>query len=364
MLNAQCLEPKKQLLISLLGLATAVFVPLAAMGAAQTPETTLPNADAIAGTWVLQQVSSAAELKRLAPVLSQAMKTPHLRGFCLRVPWRSVDSDFSLLQQGLELARQNGIAYSVRFMAGRHTPPSVFDRGCRHYLTGKGGEKVPAPFMADGSPNQVFEEAYGKFVRTLADWCRQNGVRLLHLAWYGQEWAELNHGKEVRALSGYSQANWVRAHQRLIDIGLQQAGRDLAVELPLSGHGPLTDASLELAQYALKRLGPTNQSFFVQANGWGPRGDWGAPTAETEAAFDRIWKLPLCRGQQAIQPQDYDWSLLYAKLYENHSTYCEIYTPSFGMKQRDLLAQEMARFAATIREKGALLPKRPTRPTP
>ena len=98
-------------------------------------------------------------------------------------------------------------------------------------------------------------------------------MHLLHLAWYGQHWAELNHGR-----------------------------------------------------------------------------DWGAPTAETEAAFDRVWQKPICRGQQAIQPSDFPWSKLYGKLYQNQSSYCEVYAPSFLGKNRDALAEEIRKFAEHCRK--------------
>ncbi|MBM4018568.1 MAG: hypothetical protein FJ288_09620 [Planctomycetes bacterium] len=319
------------------------------------------NAEAIAGTWVLQQASSRAELDGVLPkTLGPALKTPHVRGFCLRVPWKAADEDFALLEAGLAIARGHGVSYSVRFMAGRHTPARVFDKGCRFYLAGRGGqEKVPVPFLADGSPNAVFEEAYDAHVGRLAAWCRANGVRLLHLAWYGQDWAELNHGKEVRAQAGYSYENWLRAHLRLIDIGLKYGGKDLAVELPFSGHGPLTEAGPAFADHVIGRAGPCSTLFFCQANGWGPGGDWGAPTAETEAAFDRIWRKPICRGQQAIQPQDYQWADLYRKLYENRATYCEVYAPSFTLQHKADLAEEIRKFAEHVRAGGPPMPERP-----
>jgi hypothetical protein len=191
----------------------------------------------------------------------------------------------------------------------------------------------------------VFEREYRRYTTRLACWCRQNAIRLLHLAWYGQDWAELNHGKEVRAVEGYSYENWLHAHMRILDAGLKLGDEDLACEFPFSGYGPLTDAAVAFADHVVSRLGPANPVFFCQANGWGPGGDWGAPTAETEAAFDRVWSRPICRGQQSIQPRDYDWTSLYVKLHENRATYCEIYVPSFLGENRAQLAAEVRKFA-------------------
>ena len=302
------------------------------------------NLDAVSGTWVLQQVGSRQELDRLLPrAIAPALATPKLRGFSLRVPWRAVHEDFALLDAGREIARERKLAFSIRFMAGRHTPKEVFEKGCRSYL--RRGERVPVPFLADGSPNLAFEKQYDAFVGRLADWCRRRGVRLLHLAWYGQDWAELNHGKEVRALPGYSYENWLRAHKRLLDIGLKHADAKLAVELPFSGYGPLTEAAAAFADHVVAKLGPADPRFFCQANGWGPRGEWGAPSPQTEASFDRVWSRPICRGLQAIQPQDFDWPAMFARLYAAKATYCEIYAPSFTRPNRAQLAQEIARFA-------------------
>ena len=82
------------------------------------------NSEAVRGTWVLQQVSDREELDRLARGdLGKALDTPGIRGFCLRVPWRAIDGGDALLDAGHALARTRGVGFSIRFMAGRHTPP-------------------------------------------------------------------------------------------------------------------------------------------------------------------------------------------------------------------------------------------------
>jgi hypothetical protein len=316
------------------------------------------NAGLVCGTWALQQAGSVAELEAFrAKWIDAALRTPHLRGFCLRVPWKAIDKDFSLLEAGLKIARQHNLDFSLRFMAGRHTPAWVFDKGCPFYTKRsqeEGVEKVPAPFTPDGSPNAIFEEHYEALVARLAAWCRKNQVHLLHLAWYGQDWAELNHGKEVRALPGYSFDNWLGAHKRLIDIGLKYAGDGLAVELPFSGYGPCAAAATMFADHVIDRVGQSRPLFFCQANGWGPNGDWGAPNRDTEAAFDKVWTRPICRGQQMIQPRDYDWPRVFEKLYQNKATYCEVYTPSFTMEHKAQLAEEIRKLAEHCKQKTPL----------
>ncbi len=298
----------------------------------------------IAGTWALCQASSREELLKQQPVLEQALATPHLRGFCLRVPWKAIDQDFLLLDLGRDLARKHNLEFSVRFMAGRHTPSRVFRDGSPHY-THSGSELVPLPFFPDGRPNMIFERHYEVLVAKLADWCRHNDVPLLHAAWYGCDWAELDDGQMVRKAQGYSYQAWLDAHRRLMDIALKYSGDDLAIELPFSGHGPLTEAALALADHVISKLGPGNPRFFCQANGWSPRGDWGAPNDDVEAAFDQVWKRPIYRGQQAIQPESFDWSRMYEILRKNRATYCEVYVRSFVLPGKDELARQIEQFA-------------------
>ena len=74
-------------------------------------EEIVSNAEAICGTWVLQQVSSLKELERLySGTIMPALSTPQVRGFSLRVPWKAIDDNFSLLEAGLRLARKHDVA--------------------------------------------------------------------------------------------------------------------------------------------------------------------------------------------------------------------------------------------------------------
>ncbi len=315
---------------------------LAAMPALAIAQKPPAAGAAVSGTWVLQQVSSPAEWQRLQPDLAAALSTPDMRGLSLRVPWRAIDSSFALLDAGRDLAKRRGVSFSARFMAGRHTPARVFESGSPFYM--HDGEKVPIPFLPDGEPNNFFEAAYKDLATRLAQWSRANGSPLLHLAWYGQDWAELNHGQEVRSAPGYRYENWLRAHMRLIDIALELADRKLSTELPFSGHGPLTDVAMRFTDYVIDQIGGWDRRFFCQANGWGPKGEWGAPDEDTEAVFDRVWAKPICRGLQMIQPQDYDWPAVFRRLYQAKATYCEVYAASFTLEHKKQLADEVHKF--------------------
>jgi len=348
--------------LTLLILGTIGGLPLAAESRL-TSQPVPSNAQHIFGTWALQQISSIDELTGpQGEGLADVLDTPHLRGLSVRVTWNAIDKDFALLDASLALARAHHVDLSVRFMAGRHTPAHVFDQGSPFYLVPAFGqkeqnakaasmEKVPVPFMPDGAANAVFEEEYDKLVSRLAAWCRENHVHLLHLAWYGQDWAELNNGREVRAAPGYSYEQWLNGHKRLIDIGLKYAGPDLAVEFPFSGHGPTTEAGLAFANHVIEKVGPFQPVFYCQANGWSDVGDWGAPDPATEAAKNRVWALPICRGKQAIQPKDCDWKRAYHNLRQDQATYCEVYVPSFHLKNKDQLFREIESFDHDCRQR-------------
>ncbi len=302
--------------------------------------------EAICGTWVLQQDTSPAELNADKYAINNALATPRVRGLSFRTSWAAIDTSFSLLDSAKDLSDAKGLVFTPRFMAGRWVPQRMFTNGCPFFLNTE-GEKVPYPFNTDGSPNAVFETEYDLMASKLAAWCRTNGVRIMHMPWYGKDWAELYNGQEIQKMTGYSVSRFIQSHERLMDIALKYAGPDLAVEFPFSGHGPLTSISNTFADYIIAKIGRWNPMFFCQANGWGPNGDWGAPTSDIEDAFDVIFTKPICRGEQMIQPQDYDWTKVYQHLYENNATYCEVYAPSFGNSQpnKAKLISEIAKFA-------------------
>jgi hypothetical protein len=101
----------------------------------------------------------------------------------------------------------------------------------------------------------------------------------------------------------------------------------------------------------VSKVGTDNPILFVQANGWGPGGDWGASSASIETQMDAVWTRRVPRGEQAIQPSDYDWTTLYGMLYTNSATYAEVYDPSFGMASKATLASEIGKFADACAKK-------------
>ena len=298
----------------------------------------------LTGTWVLIQVTSAAQLNAQSQWISDALTDFPTRGLSLRVPWNAMSDQ--ILDAGKALADAAGKAFSIRFMAGRYTPQAVYDAGSPSYMAN--GNRIPTPFFSDGSPNTVFESFFETEVAHLAAYCRSHGVHLLHLPWYGLDWAELNNGTEVRAAPGYSQSAFILAHERLIDIALRYAGDDLAVEFPMSGHGPLDQVDAALTDHIVSVAGANSDRIYVQSNGLGPNGDWGAPNAATEQSMDAaVWSRAVNRGEQMIQPGDYDWASVYASPIANHASYVEVYIESFRGSGAAQLSAQIAAFAAS-----------------
>ena len=309
-----------------------------------TPTPTPALAPGIGGTWVVQQALTSSDVD--PPAVETALSTPGIRGYSLRVPWNALTTT-SLLDQGLATARRHNVAFSIRFMAGQWTPAAVFSAGSPSYTAAaSGANPVPTPFTAAGAPNAVFEAAYNSEVSALAAYCRANGVHLLHLPWYGLAYAELNHGNEVRSQPGYSYAAWLKAHEDLVDIAAKYAGADLQVEFPLTGYGPLTQAVSDLSGY----IAGKGSNFFVQANGLGPQSygmsDFGTTDPTVESSDDATWTKPVGKGEQMIQPGDFDWDAIYARLKANGAHYVEIYASSFatGLPHHSQLLANIASF--------------------
>lgn len=299
----------------------------------------------LTGTWVLIQVNSASQLNAQSQWISDALTDFPTRGLSLRVPWNAMSD--GILDAGKAIADAAGKAFSIRFMAGRYTPQAVFDAGSPSYTAN--GNRIPTPFLADGSPNTIFESFFDTEVGHLATYCRSHGIHLLHLPWYGLDWAELNNGAEVRAAPGYSQSAFIQAHERLIDIGLKYAADDLAVEFPMSGHGPLDQVDAALTAHIASAVGANSARIYVQSNGLGSNGDWGAPNQATEQSMDAaVWSSGVRRGEQMIQPGDYNWASVFASPIANGASYVEVYIESFRGTSATQLSAQIGAFAQLV----------------
>lgn len=257
--------------------------------------------------WVLQQVSSRAELQNYASQIANAKQTvPALGGLGVRIAWDAYLRDKSVLDLGKQIADANNLEYSFRFMAGRWTPDAFLsEMGSAYTHTTPAGELFPKPFSSSGGAgNPVFEREFRNLLTELAQWYTNNGCRLLHCSWYAMDWAELNHGAEVRAAAGYSQNAWLEGHKRLITIAREVADQfpGVVMEFPLSGYGPLTTVSPLLADHMVAQFGAGTRRCSMQANGWSNTGQWGAPNQTTDTQMDACFTRPLARGVQAIQP--------------------------------------------------------------
>ncbi len=329
------------------------------------------NSDLLCGTWVLQQISTGGGDggKKLADVstgLNSALSTTSVRGLSLRYPWRDVETTMTPYDQGMAMAKAKNKSFTPRFMAARYTPQSVYNNGGYYYLsdlnkngTVESSERVPVPFSPAGAAgNPEFEKAYEQHVAKLAAWSRANGVRMMHMSWYGYLWDEIDN-QYVRSAPGYNRDAWLEGHKRLVDIALKYAGDDLAVEFPMSGHwGEGTNRDYrggELINYMIQKSGSTaanrTQKIFVQGNGLGnPSYGFGKPVTVSQ---------PLPHGMQMFDVGDRDnWDEVYDHLLtEPKATFVEVYLPSFSGAHKDMLAAQITNFANQC-------PKAQSTPTP
>jgi hypothetical protein len=323
--------------LGLLGLVAPLVLlawPGRGHAAPPDPKTSGQALPPVCGTWVLQQSMSAAQLRSTREAVSTALATPQVRGFSSRAPWNAIDTDLALFEEAYRLAQAAGKQLSIRFMAGRWTPARVFDAGAYFYVN-TAGERVPKPFSDTGvAGNPVFEREFEKAVARLAAWARERDVRLLHLPWYGQKWAEIDNGDEIRAARGYSLESWIAGHERLIDIARRYAGPDLSMEFAMSGHwGSDVGRQRDFFAHVLGKHREWSPYFFLQGNGLGVFN--GSPTSRE-----------IFRGMQMYGLGDYDWGAVYGALRTAGATYVEVYTPSFTLANRTALAREIAAYYA------------------
>lgn len=291
----------------------------------------------VCGTWVLQQVSSVAELDRMRPQLEKALQTPGTQGLSIRAPWNSIDGDLAIFNRAREIAAAAGKPLSVRVMAGRHTPARIFDAGAYFYVNAR-GERIPKPFSDSGQAgNPVFEREYEQLVTDLAGWSRANGVRLLHLPWYGHLWAEIDNGTEIQASQGYSLDAWTAGHLRLLDIGIAASNSTLSVEFPMSGFwGSGGSAASKFFDRIVSSTGNWSPRVFLQGNALG------------KYPFSPTGGRPIYSGGQMYDGSQYDWSAVYADALTRNTMYIEVYTSSFTTDSNGSLATTIKSFASTF----------------
>lgn len=292
------------------------------------------------GTWLLDEVSSAPEVNSFALVYTGVLTQPGITGLSIRVRWSDIDGgNYAILDAAKAITDSVGSKLAVRFVAGRWTPAAY--RGRTHVVTYNSVDyDVPLPFQSDGtSGNPQFEAGYASAVQDLAAWCRSNGVRVLHLPWYGRLWAEYDNGADVQSQTGYTVEAWRAAHQVLLNTGLSAAGNDLAVEYAASGHPnagtgtPNANIYLVLNTGA-DQVGDLSPYLFHQSNGWQNTGD---SRATSRVIFGmQSYGVELWTGTT--------WAEAYQTLNSLGATYCEVYRESFQGEPVSQLLAEAAAF--------------------
>lgn len=363
-------QERDQLQVALTAEQTAHAITQAALEACQEghepppdpdPDPLVRNAPVLAGVHVLHQFPQAAgasksqamnELTAQTPAIRNALAVQGVSAFCMRVPWNIIDNgDYEILDRGRALADEAGKEFTVRFMAGRHTP--------NRFLTAmptltSGGTTFPRPFDANGAANLPFLSAYMDLLTPLSEWCMSNEVRLIHLSHYAKDWAEFYYGPEVQGIMGNTAAGqtaMVQATLGLANVALNVVDPAISLELPMSGHGPVMRApgsanpgiAERVAMGIASGIGGGSDRFIIQGNGVDNDGLWGAPSEDTEVLMDNVLKANLFFGGQMIQPTNtWTWSAVFDQVQAAKATYLEVYLPSFSGGTNAALKSEAA----------------------
>jgi hypothetical protein len=292
----------------------------------------------IRGTWVLEQIMTRAALGQRAPAIREALNTPGVVGFSIRVPWSLLEPtkghyDFRVLARARRLASPKQL--SVRFIAGAYTPSfwmghsMIYDGS----VTGGvgAGRAVPLPFAADGGPNRRFERGWARLVDRVAGWSIDHHLSLLHLAWPGLVWSEMGVTQQMMDQPGYSYEQARDTHLRLLDHGLSVSTSTLSVEFPFAGFVP-SQLYVDLKQHLM--ASPKLGRCILLANNL---------TDRTSPLLHEA--PPPRRAAQMLQPENtYDWSAVYDDARTMYAEYVEVYTPSFSGGTSDQLRTEIAAF--------------------
>ena len=272
---------------------------------------------AVCGTWAMLQANKTTTVTYNKPAIDAALAVPGVKGLSLRAPWTSITADLGIYDLGVQIAKADSSALAIRFIAGTATPPQFIGNG-----TTMAGKTIPLPWAKETTPtsflpNTVFETGYQATVKQLAAYARANGIRLLHLTWYGGGAAEIYNGPEVIAAPGYSVQNFLKGYERLVDIGMAMAGPDLTVEFPLSGTGTRAIV-IPLEAYMSAKFGSNNPALITQFN---------SLTDQLPAATPPANGVYVTRQMKA--QGDYNWVTVYSTLVNQKSESVEVYLQSF-----------------------------------
>lgn len=277
----------------------------------------------VAGTWVLQQVASAAAVRNYETKFNGVLSHPGITGLSIRVPWNKLEPsngvyDFSAFDEAKRIADNAGKPLAVRFMCGQNTP--TFHMGRTYIATGTDihgnswTATLPCPFNTDGSPNMTFETGWFALADALYAWCIANGVQFYHAGWWGGRWAEL-YLDDQQGLTGYTYAATRDAHFDLLDyVNTNFAAADFYVEFPISGF----DGGTTIRQDVANRMKANNPNYgFIQSNNI------------DESTVLAAYAPPPRRGWQMLDQIGYtNWDHIYAECFGG-GEYLEIYTNSF-----------------------------------
>lgn len=314
-------------------------------------------ADRFCGTWVLKQVDSTTQLSNVTGTLKHGLDYNNMLGLSLRSNWSSVDNNGAFNSAIFDGGKtiMSGYptqSYSIRVIAGSKSPTRLFSMSDMYWYRedsdnnqsngdNASGSQVPLPYnpnSATFAPNAGFEREYTKLVDNLVNYAAANNIKLVHMPWFGRDWAELNYHYELWNEPNFSDDKWLQGHKRLADIVYNKVKDypDISVEFPLSGWNNLGNGpslTNQLAGYLVDGTAHplwANWSgrLFVQGNGYGVYsgldGKIGSPTSRS-----------IYRGMQMYDQMD-KYSSLWAQMYDNlgkdplYGNYLEVYAESFG----------------------------------
>jgi hypothetical protein len=288
----------------------------------------------VCGTWAMLTVNKLSALKYFRPSIDAALAVPGVKGLSIRTNWTSITTDLGIYNRSAQIAKADHSGLAIRFIAGDATPPQYIGNG-----TTMSGKTIPLPWAKGTTPtsflpNTVFETAYKATVKQLAALARANGIHLLHLTWYGGHTAEIYNGPEVIAAPGYSVQNFLKGYERLVDIGMAEAGPGLTVEFPLGGTGTRA-LVIPLEAYMSTKFGSMNSALVTQ---------WNNLTDVLPATQPPAHGVYVNRQMQG--DGDYKWAAVYNTLVTQKSESVEVYLQSFtkSLPHATSLRQQIAAF--------------------